>query len=398
MTKRVYSVLLALFITVGICSACGGPSTHDTEESLAAKKHMLVMWSDLLAARERLYQTQLWVYNSIDAFLVSHDWNDLSKARTACIAAIQSLDEQVNDAAALADLTDDEYKVLHSAGIDITYQSTELKRCVEEIQTAGNLMRESCLESLESFAPFSKEELSIIDSRIDLAKQELDCYAEYDCLMTNYLLLSLDLPEDADAFWNEMPEKYPNVCLGRFEWIRKSADIEKHAQNCLDRLEQQEADLSRILSAEAAAYERMASIVNSQNYDLLKEDICDVYNSPVFLPTPKWYDPSEISPFPLDKAGESVFIPEIGSAFEGQTGGVILSVDSITKEDVLSYLESLTAHSISWRESENKGAWYITPDDYRVYIKTNGKGATVVFDNQDITFAPAWYLMARPKA
>lgn len=400
-------VLCCVFLLMILCTGCGNsPSAYlsgrtqtadqnsaassDTgdvpSEVIEAKKHMLTVWADLLAARDTLYKTQLWAYDRVDVFLETRDWDELSKARTACIAAAASLREQENAALSLSDLSDGEYDALFSAGMDIEYQSLELERCSSDIQTARESIRDIFLAELEASGPFSAGLLSILGDEAALARRELDCYAVYDCLMTNYLLLSLDLPEEAERFWDAMPEQYPSLCLGRGEWLRNSGDIELRAQEDLDRLEDLETDRSKILSKEKALYDSMTDGQPAADAVALR-------HAPALLPAPVWYDPDEAIFRLVDENGGSVPLPEAGSEPEPYTRSVLLRLEQVTEREVEQYLEALSAASVRVRR-EDGGDSLILTEEYQVRVSVNDGGVSVLFRNQDVTFAPDWYIRA----
>ena len=256
-----------------------------------AKQHMLEAWSENLAIKEKLYHVQVWTYDYLESYLENLDWNDLSRARTACIAAVRFLAELQELADAAPDLNETDAELLYEANIDTEYVSYERAQLSNSIEDAHSRMRNSLLVDLESYYPFSNTELSILRDYLSLYREEINCFLEFECLMTNDLLLSLDLPEEAHAFWETLPSQYPTLGDGISAWRSDPGTIEQAAQEVLDRIEAQETLYSVIQSKQQSTLERMREAVLNKDIAAIADDACVISGLPILLPEPEWYDP-----------------------------------------------------------------------------------------------------------
>lgn len=98
------------------------PEESDGADIEQAVQHLLTVWSDHLDILEKMYASELWALDYVEAYLESGDWKDLVRARTACIASARYLSEL---SMTEEDLSEEEYLVLAERGIDTGYQSVE---------------------------------------------------------------------------------------------------------------------------------------------------------------------------------------------------------------------------------------------------------------------------------
>ena len=148
---RLWIMVMLLTLTVTGCSEAGESSEEELTSNLEngknetesgteqAVQHLLEVWSDYLQTLDQMYASQLWAMDYVDAYLESGSWEDLGKARTACITSAGSLEEL---AMTEEDLTEEEYLTLAEAGIDAEYQSLAFSGLPDELDDAHLVIRE----------------------------------------------------------------------------------------------------------------------------------------------------------------------------------------------------------------------------------------------------------------
>ncbi|MBT9779671.1 hypothetical protein GPL15_24660 [Clostridium sp. MCC353] len=363
--------------------------TIDSPEKNAAVKHLLDMWSDYLQLLDKIYASQLWAFDYVEHYVNSGDWNDLAKARTACIASAHYLSEL---AMTEEDLTEEEYLILADAGIDIAYQTDKAKSIQESQEEAHRLIREFILEYLETHIFYSRR-VDLLNKQISINREYIQCMSEYECATVNYMLLSLEDERLAQDYWTAMPEKYPALCRGYRDWIGNEKDLMDAGDAYLDGLDAvilKQSDLTSGLEAELYT---MNQIIENKDAEKLLSSAFIMKNTPELLPMPEWYDPQTAGylSFVLNPDG-SIRYPESGDVLEDEAYGMYIQITELAEEDIDWYIGVVKdLGQDAWRlEGENK--WYIRMPDYNVQISLENGTAALIFNGQDVTFAPPWYL------
>ena len=137
-----FMAMFTFFIT-GCSDLEGGGSdfagVRDNEQAEEAREHLMRVWSDYLRVQEELYASELWALDYVETYLDTGDWDDLARARTACIASVQLIAEL---SMTEEDLSDEEYVVLAENGADTAFLSGEFE-AVPYRRTRGRRKLES---------------------------------------------------------------------------------------------------------------------------------------------------------------------------------------------------------------------------------------------------------------
>lgn len=384
MKKRLRRVILILAVAVYgfLLSACSNP------EKEQALDHLLEVWSDYLQVQEDMYTSELWALDYAEKFLDTGDWGDLVKARTACIASARFLSEL---SMSEEDLSDEEYAVLAKAGADTAFQSMEFESLSGKVDDEHTFVRNRVLEMLEGGVFLSKD-IEFMQEAIALQKEYIAYMCQYECLVTNYLLVTLDDEKNAAAYWEKLPEKYPVLCMEGLQWNDSETDLEKNANKCLDQVEETALSQVELLAEMKADLHNMTAILEKGDVEKWMRSAFPMKNTPEFLPMPDWYDPetARYLTFIKEEDGDIVY-PESGDQLEDASYGVYLQIPEISVDEVDLYaiLIQDIARSI-WKQSD-ADIWNIEMEDYNIRISLEEGAATLLFDGQDVTFVPVWY-------
>lgn len=362
----------------------------ETKDSVSdAVEHLLIVWSDYLTVLDQMYASELWALDYMDAFLESGDWKDLTKARTACIASVRFLTEL---SMTEEDLTEEEYLALAGAGIDTGYQKTEFSTLADELEQAHLIIRDRLLEGLE-YDVFSQSSIEILKQEAETERDYISCMSRYICNETNYLLLSLGQEEIAAAYWAEMPEKYPVLSKGCGEWLASEAELKAAADKYLDEYEDNILRKSDLIASMNAEVYNMTRIVENKDLEKLQASAYPMTNTPEFLPMPVWYDPGTTGYLSFILNGDdSISYPASGEELPDTQYGMYIQVKGIGEEEIEAYLAY--AENYAWHtwKGEDKDAWYIAMEEYNVRIELGDETVTFLFNGEDVTFAPEWYI------
>ena len=390
--------VMLLTLTVTGCSEAGESSEKELMSNLEngknetesgteqAVQHLLEVWSDYLQTLDQMYASQLWAMDYVDAYLESGSWEDLGKARTACITSAGSLEEL---AMTEEDLTEEEYLTLAEAGIDTEYQSLAFSGLPDELDDAHLVIRERLLESLESDV-FYKDAVEMLEEEVSVQRKKIACMEDYACAMTNYLLLTVQDYTDEKSYWNTVQKEYPALTADGPEWKKTEAEVLEAGDSSLDAYEEISLEHAELLSRmEANLYETKQK--GQSGEEALEEAAFLIQDTPDFLPAPEWYDSAQAgyASFRKGKDGSLIY-PESGDELEGDGFGVYMQMEGISREETVAYMAAAEQYADTVKEEED--VWQIIMPGYEVQVEWEDQVVTVIFYGEDVTFVPEWYL------
>lgn len=395
---RLWIMVMLLTLTVTGCSEAGESSEEELTSNLEngknetesgteqAVQHLLEVWSDYLQTLDQMYASQLWAMDYVDAYLESGSWEDLGKARTACITSAGSLEEL---AMTEEDLTEEEYLTLAEAGIDAEYQSLAFSGLPDELDDAHLVIRERVLESLESDV-FYKDAMEMLEEEVSVQRKKIACMGDYVCAMTNYLLLTVQDYTDEQSYWNTVQKEYLALTAGGPEWKKTEAEVLEAGDSSLDAYEEISLEHAELLSRmEANLYETKQK--GQSGEEALEEAAFLIQDTPDFLPAPEWYDSAQAgyASFRKGKDGSLIY-PESGDELEGDGFGVYMQMEGISREETVAYMAAAEQYADTVKEEED--VWQIIMPGYEVQVEWEDQVVTVIFYGEDVTFVPEWYL------
>lgn len=116
-------------------------------------------------------------------------------------------------------------------------------------------------------------------------------------------------------------------------------------------------------------------------------------NTPEFLPMPDWYEPETAKYLSFIKEDDgNIIYPESGDKLEDVSYGVYLQIPDISSDEIDTYVARLRNIARNVWKSNDSDIWDIEMADYNIRIRLEEGTATLLFDGQDVTFVPLWYL------
>lgn len=370
-------------------SAFSSRSDRQTEEAEEAAGHLLTVWSDYLRVREEMYASELWALDYVENYLETGSWDDLSEARTACIASARFLSDLSMEE---EDLSDEEYVVLAEAGMDVSFQSEQLRTIENDLEESHTFIRNRLLESLEENIFYSNSAERLKED-IALERECLSYWLESECNTLNYLLLTMEDKEKAEEYWENFLEKYPTLASESLKWNDSKSELEKQEDQCLDSVQEiliGKADLEAAMQADIYELEQIIEKGGSGEWENIS---LAMNNMPVLLPMPEWYDSETAGylSFTKDEEGNVVY-PESGDELTDDFYGVYIEIERVSEEEIDTYIDMVRNMAQEVEKIEDKEEWNIMMPDYSVQISLQDNIATLIFYGQDVTFAPVWYL------
>lgn len=388
----VYLMIMVVFLITG-CSASDGATASESGrndgQAQEAREHLMTVWSDYLQVQEELYASELWALDYIETYLDTGDWNDLGKARTACIVSLQFIAEL---SMSEEDLSDEEYVVLAKNGVDTAYLSGEFEAVPSGIEEEQAFMRNRMLESLEA-GVFIASDMEFLRETVSLHKEYIAYLCQCECITTNYLLLTLGDENGADDYWEALPGDYQTLCEGAEDWNDSETDLEKNMNLCLDEIEKITLGQADLLSAMEADLYKMRETAENQDVEKWRESAFRIENIPQLLPMPAWYRPdtAKYLSFIAKEDGE-VSYPESGEELKDDSYGVYVQIEGISAEEIGSYVEVIRPLTQGVQKEEGTDTWFIMMEGYNIKIREEEGTVTLLFDGEDVTFAPGWYV------
>lgn len=367
----------------------GSLKNQRNAEAEAAARHLLIVWSDYLGALDQMYNSELWALDYVEAYLDSSSWSDLTKARTACIASARFLTEL---SMSEEDLSEEEYLSLAGVGVDAGYQSTEFSALEETIEEAHSVIRNRFLEGLESDI-FYESSIEILKEEAAVERNYISCMCRYVCIETNYLLLSLEDYAASDEYWSSMQEKYPILASGCDQWLSTEEELKTAEDRCLDEYEDIILRQSDLISSMNADLYRMTQTVQNRDLESLIESAHIMDNVPALLPMPEWYRPDTTGYLSFIPAVDgSISYPASGDMLPDADYGMYIQAKGIEETDITAYMAAAERYADHCWKEDGKKTWYIAMPEYNIKIDWKDDIATILFNGEDITFAPGWYI------
>ena len=293
-------------------------------------------WEECLGVNDRIFGNLTWALEQVDAYAQEGSWETLLKARAACTAALQDLQNiQVPE----YPLTMWDQLLLTLSRVDTVW--LEYNDAENNLSSTRDTL--SYFTTLLENEVYMKSTVAAFPELVRNYRQIAETNIRYQASATNYILLQLDRPE----LWNAMPRQFPTIAQACGEWSGDEKALQATAEAVLDEME------SGINGTEAftAASEYTLQILQdaAQTGDLapVQEELSIPRGIPDCFPTPYWLPPSAGYYLRTDGAtGEKVLIrsrevpmplPEV----------CYISCGAVRLEDVKTYPQQLAYFGIA---------------------------------------------------
>lgn len=277
------------------------------------------------------------------------------------------------------------------AGMDVSFQSEQLRTIENDLEESHTFVRNRLLESLEEDIFFSNS-VERLKEDIALEREYLSYWLESECNTLNYLLLTMKDKEKAEEYWENFLEKYPTLARESLKWNDSKSEMEKQEDQCLDNIQEILIDRADLEAAMQADIYELEQIIEKGDGGTWKNISLAMNNMPVLLLTPEWYDSEAAGylSFTKDEEGNVVY-PESGDNLTDDFYGVYIEIEGVSEKEIDAYIELVRNITQEVKKIEGK-EWNIMMPDYSVQISLQDNIATLIFYGRDVTFAPAWYL------
>ena len=384
--KRIISVVLTLMLVISCVPAHAGWVTlalnkeklNNIRDMTASKEKMISVWGAGLSAANELYGNMLWALDYIEAWVEGKTWDDLVKARTACILIAGYLNGYEFPEMAL---TAEEQIMLADAGY-----ATEILMDYSRPASNGIMMqqyfRDHMLPSLDTEAIWLYELESIRDLAAVL-RSYLQIECQYLCLTTNYLYLPvIEQENDGERLWATLQESYPVIFPKGTVWESDAAALEKANIEIVfasdSNLEEIDAVLQRINA-------KLQNVIMDMEDGIMPEEL-SIVGQPNILPVPLWYD-TELAGFVSFRYNEdkTLTYPVCGDVLEKEDCNIYLQQTDISLEQVEAYME--IAEPYMKAVARNDNSWTIMMEGYSVSVSWENQTVVMIFLGESSTLS-----------
>jgi len=280
--KPINKLLAVILIITLLASLLLIPEVYQNTQSIEALYQQL---SQCLSYYDSLYESILWSLDYAQEYSDKNDWSALSRARAACTAAKAAITEEP-----LPDNTvsmEQYLELLHN-----NVESDLVYALWEDPQEEGTMLLQ-IICSLESFV---YEQIHFYEMTPRLETWIGDCRAfiqahcKYLTLITNYLLLQMDM----ESRWETLSKQMPTVFSFRQDWsLDETLTAERYAKAheeynaCYLRMEDLDSisNYSRRLESIATSIPHRPSVS-----DVMAPYMWEIPDIPAYFPMPEWLE------------------------------------------------------------------------------------------------------------
>ena len=331
--KKIILCLLTLSLILSGLTACTG-TPAETDVPQADKDLLLQNWEDVLEVMETTQVHFLWSLDYLDTFAADNNWGSLLKARAACLAAAQTLE---NVPLPELTLSEEQYQTLMDGQIDAELVKTEflvLNNSVQESLVTFNMLDLMLHEDV-----FYKSIASELHTWSDIQRKLTESIAQYYCYATNYLLLQIGMPEA----WEELAAKYPTLFSSVSEWIETEEGTQVAVVNALDQYEDLLMQVNEFHGRFEYTLALVKEAVETGNLEYLAQEVHTVDEVPCYILTPDWLLDEDVNHKYLvtDPNTQNKAVVESGEKIENIPSAYYSARAGVSLEEVQDYAQQL---------------------------------------------------------
>lgn len=357
------------------------PALAEAQDSVRALIDLLDAY---LALNEQLFAISTDAYQCMEDFCEDLDYTSLVRLRV-----VSDQNQSEIDALTAPEMTLTDAQLLELMLRKVSTDTLEMEMWQLPGLIQGAYTDMLCVESEIDGMLLSGAELERAHAFVQAIRQSRELLMGYCCSLVNYLLIPLADDEQARAFWEDIPQRYPTLGSARADWEADSSVL-------VARFSEFDSEYAALISQSSALVgesryntDRLRKRILQGDPEALRTDALTIEGMPTMLPLPSdWLYPEDSAIFtPGESDGE---LPKI----------IVLWDPDVSLEAFDKYAQALldlgaTLYSIEG--SDEEGWKYVLVCEQQVLILQwdPSGGADVSYDPACISLETDAYLLCR---
>lgn len=389
--RRILMINVLMLAAIMLLGCASSVEHHEEKriQSLQPEKQLLqTHWETYLASAEELYSHLHWAFDYAEAFTRENSWESLLKARAACTAARDGIQQL---ALPIYSLTSVQYDALMDAGIEADVVRMEYEAFAGEQTLALNTL--DALDAYLNNDIFMKASVDIIPDWIACNRGVITDISEYLCLTTNYLLLQLD----SDTLWQEVEERYPHIGAMCTPWSEDPDQIMMNATAALDRYAERFVDMEEFTGVSEYTMQIVREAVETGNLDRLEAQMHTISGVPAYFLTPSWMTQMDVCSYLItDSDTQEKRLIQSGEKITEVPSGCYISCEAVAMESVEAYADTLESWGMEPYCTENADAvqLFVTSGESSLLVEWTEEETIVYLSAPVGCLIPELYLTA----
>lgn len=260
-------------------------------DSVSTAELLMEQIANLMDVREQVYEIRNNVLRSLFDFCEKNDYPSLLEARVACGDAVRALQ---NVPSPTLTLSDEELAGLMRAGVETDVLEMEILSLDSAI--AGAIDNMVMYKTLLYSAVYQRSQQDTLSNWYSIGEKKMELDTQYDCCLMNVLLLPFTGQAEIDAFWKEIPQRWPAIGGGMHEWENECSVLNENTNALLNGIEELISEASAVDGRNAYAVEQYTEKIARNDIEALKEDTRLISEMPTMVPLPDgWLMPVTLS-------------------------------------------------------------------------------------------------------
>lgn len=353
-------------------------------EPVSAVDELLIQLTALMDAHEQIYEIRHEALQAVAQFCEQNSYQSLLHARIACDEATRKLQQMVVPTLTLSDETIFELMRLSVETDALEAEFGNMQALVDN-EVDGMRMYKTLLYG----AAYQISQKETLQGWLSFCKEKSGLDQIYDGLFINNLLLPL-APQEAEDFWREIPNRWPEIGSKLPQWEVDQSVIWDETDKILNSYETLLGEASATLGKDAYAVQRFADHITDADMAALRADLNVISDMPAMVPLPEGWllpvDSAMYASYDEIRAGE---LPDVLTIYDG----------NVSLEAFLDYAEVLTSNGASLYQQQGSDAegWryiFVIGDHALVLYWYPDQTAAAVYDPRYLSLEPLAYILS----
>lgn len=333
-------------------------------------------WENRLSVTNEIYQQIFWALDYVDAWTQDQTWENLAKAKTACLLLTDYLDAVTYPEMAL---TSEEKLFLGRNGVSIVYLEnySDLNFICETVRM---YVRYYLFPNLEQ--SFYVADLLNSANIAASVRKELEYNQDFLYLNTNLLFLPFYTEQEGVAFWQTLQEKYPLLFPSDSVWSTDDEALANRVSSLVVPFSNNDqSHMEALLQNAARSKNELMDIADNREREKLTITGC-----PKLIPMPEWYSSNYALYRFIRYVEGNRSTPQCGDVLTTGDCSMEIFLKGVTAQQFEDYIELLTPYT-DRMSLKQEHYWLATIGNYGLGLTWSDGIVDILFVNQTSTFS-----------